>query len=311
MNELISRAPLTIEQVIAVWIDEKAGHTGSENTRRSYAAVISKFRAACQRVGLDLDSPPEQVALVAQGWLGGMDVKAATYSQRRAVISSFYTFVRRRRLLTLDENPAEMIDARKVQLYRNPRFFSPEEVAFLFDLIDRATLEGKRDYALLSMYITTGRRLSEIVSLRWGKSVLVQDKNLVITVEDTKGGKTVINRLGTPVAAAVLDWLTAWYGPTIPIGAPLWVSLSNNSRGQPLGDRGVGIITQKRLGTTKVHALRHTFAHAMVDAGAPMNVIQKQLGHGNLGLTGIYVAALSRGENPFTDALVRMFGLEG
>jgi integrase/recombinase XerD len=38
-----------------------------------------------------------------------------------------------------------------------------------------------------------------------------------------------------------------------------------------------------------IHTLRHSIAHHLLDAGAPLTVVQRQLGHHNLGSTGMYL----------------------
>ena len=55
----------------------------------------------------------------------------------------------------------------------------------------------------------------------------------------------------------------------------------------------VGIASsEKRIGTSKVHQLRHTFARMLEDAGAKITVIQQRLGHASAATTSIYLQAL-------------------
>lgn len=92
----------------------------------------------------------------------------------------------------------------------------------------------------------------------------------------------------------------------------MWVSLARNgTQGQPLSTRAIGLMCEARLGTSKVHTLRHTFAHAMEEAGAKVSDIQARLGHANLATTGRYLAALRAAENPQSEALETLFGVKG
>jgi integrase len=52
-----------------------------------------------------------------------------------------------------------------------------------------------------------------------------------------------------------------------------------------------GITLQLRQG---VHSLRHSLAHHMLDAGAPLPVVQKSLRHRSIGSTGVYLEADGR-----------------
>jgi site-specific recombinase XerD len=52
-----------------------------------------------------------------------------------------------------------------------------------------------------------------------------------------------------------------------------------------------GIILQLRQG---VHSLRHSLAHHLLDAGAPLPVVQNRLRHRSIGSTGVYLEADGR-----------------
>lgn len=129
-----------------------------------------------------------------------------------------------------------------------------------------------------------------------------------------KGGKVMTDTLPSVVSRAVGEYLHTLYGDAllkegVSPDAPVWVSSSRNgSRGQALGIQSVADICQRRLGTSKVHALRHTFARAMEGAGAKVSEIQARLGHDSLATTGRYLAALHRADNPHADGLVRWRG---
>jgi len=113
--------------------------------------------------------------------------------------------------------------------------------------------------------------------------------------------------------------LTSPAGPLGPAAArhmqlerPVWISLANRNGtyGHPLSIRAIAHINEQRLGTSKVHALRHTFARGLEDAGAKVSEIQARLGHADLGTTGRYLAQLHAGENPHLARLSHLYGLE-
>ncbi|HEU4784735.1 MAG TPA: tyrosine-type recombinase/integrase, partial [Ktedonobacterales bacterium] len=93
---------------------------------------------------------------------------------------------------------------------------------------------------------------------------------------------------------------------------PVWISLAtrNGTYGHPLSIRAIALINERRLGASKVHALRHTFARGLEDAGAKVSEIQARLGHADLGTTGRYLAQLHAGENPHLARLSHLYGLE-
>jgi site-specific recombinase XerD len=93
---------------------------------------------------------------------------------------------------------------------------------------------------------------------------------------------------------------------------PIWISLAtrNGTFGHPLSIRAIAFINEQRLGASKVHTLRHTFARGLEDAGAKVSEIQARLGHADLGTTGRYLAQLHAGENPHLARLSHLYGLE-
>lgn len=296
---------------IRAWLDTKAGRTGSAKTARAYTDTLASFRAALQAAGLDLDSAVPSVALAAQLWAAAGNPAAATYNQRLAIVSSFYVFAERRSWLT-SGNPLRLVERRPVQAYASAAPLSPVLVQQRLAAIDRSDRAGLRDYALLAVFLQTGRRLAEVAALQWGDVVSLQGR-CTLVFQRAKGAKVLRDTLPHTTSAALLAWLQAYYGAglaEVPPLAPLWVSLSpNGTAGQPLSTRTIARIAEARLGTSKVHALRHTFAWAMEEAGAKVSDIQRRLGHASLSTTGHYLAALRAADNPHGEALEALFGV--
>jgi integrase len=148
--------------------------------------------------------------------------------------------------------------------------------------------------------------------MRWSALQIVDDE-VTVSFPWTKGGKTMRDTLPTGVGKALLEWLHAFYGAELgdlPPKAPIWVSLSGNSYGKPLSKQAFGEICAARIGESKVHTLRHTFADAMEQAGAPVSEIQAHLGHASIATTGRYLTKLRRAKNRHGDTIASMFGFE-
>jgi integrase len=302
-----------LQLALAAWIDAKSRRSGSAKTHKAYAETMASFQAALDQVGLTLESDPTAVATVAQGWAGVGErgqVAPATYNQRLAIISSFYSFARKRGFLHI-ENPISRVERRSVHLYAEAEALDRDDVRAGLAAIDRATLAGQRDYALLSVALLTGRRLNEIADLRW-RHVRVAQSGTVTLHFKAKGSKTMRDTLPRAVGQALLSYLRAFYGAafeSLEASAPLWVSLSRQNYGAALHPNWLERIARRRLGI-HFHALRHTFARTLEDAGAKVSDIQARLGHESLATTGRYLAALRRDENPHADALAAMFGMQ-
>lgn len=304
--------PQTLDIAIAAWLDAKGNRSGSAKTLRAYTDTLGTFREALRSASLELDGDPRTIALAAQGWAGRDTPAPTTYNQRLAILSSFYVFARKRGLID-GENPISLIDRRTVHEYANAQPIEPAHLKQQVQAIDRSTMDGARDYALLAILSQTGRRLAEVASLRWA-DLRIDGEHITLHFRRAKGGKVMSDKLNAAISRALMHWLQLHYGAA-QLGSllpevPIWVSFSHNSYGKPLSTRSIATICEKRIGVSKVHALRHTFARVMEDAGAKVSEIQARLGHSSLATTGRYLAALRRADNLHADELARLMGFD-
>jgi|APCry1669188910_1035180.scaffolds.fasta_scaffold06243_1 integrase/recombinase XerC len=314
---------------VAAWLDSKHGRSGSTRTRDTYAATLADFRTALGQAHLDLTAEGAAVALVAQAWAQmsarSREVKASTVAQRLAIVSSFYAFALRRRLLPLTENPIELVERPTVESYADAQALDTATVRkALTTLRAESARDGMtgdlaaRDLALLRVALTTGRRVAELAALRW-RDVTTDGTRVTLTVQRAKGGKVMRDTLATEVAADVLRWLHRHYGAelgSLAADAALWPVLKGGGVtgrgriGHALTAQGIAEVVARRL-NTHPHALRHSFAQAMERDGATVSTIQARLGHSNLATTGRYLTQLGKAENAHADALARLFGADG
>jgi site-specific recombinase XerD len=304
---------MEIETCINAWLAEKVRLSNSPKTEKAYRDTLTDFRATLHIAGIDLDAPAGLVAPLAQGWANksktpGKEIAWTTFNQRLAILSSFYEYAIRHEVLT--SNPIERVKRAKPGKKEHRAFkLSEQEVSTGLTRIDRNTLEGKRDYALLTLALNTGRRASELAGLRSGHLQMQGDSALVQWVH-TKGGEGATNTLGKKVTAAIALYLTAEYGNvTREADAPVFVSYSDRNKGQAISARTIERICGRYLGTSKVHATRHTFAVTMHHQDATLSQIGAALGHKNLKTTSDYMEEQLGYENPFASALEDAYGM--
>ncbi|NWJ94561.1 MAG: tyrosine-type recombinase/integrase [Chloroflexi bacterium] len=297
-----------IDLAIAAWLHAKRNASGSAKTETAYTNTMQEFRLRLQGTGMDLDGDPASVALAAQAFASDGDPAPATVNQRTAILSSFYRYCLRMGLLELAANPIERVQRRKVDAYRGAVALDVGEIKNRLSAIDRVALAGARDYALLLIGLTTGRRLSELAGLRLRHITPKGGGKLEILWERCKGGKQMRDVLAAHVGQALLSYLKLAY-PTGKAGpdAPVWIPANGSSHDRPLSKQAIADICLKRLGTPKVHTLRHTFAHSMEQSGAKISGIQAKLGHESLATTGIYLSKLKQAENEHADTLAALF----
>ncbi len=322
----------TIEASIAEWLKQKeTTRSGSLKTITAYRDTIQQFRNYLSPFRLDLLGNPIDIARVAPIWASTRlptrlkkdgtpskrhqgEISNSTYNQRLAILSSWYTFVQEVYKLEIP-NPIKDVAKRKVQAYAAALPIEPDVVETGLEGINRNRLQGLRDYAILAVALYTGRRASELVGLR-GEDVTIQGKGKAARLLlrfHCKGGKIEYNKLDEETSVVLLEYLHAQFGKhllTIPPDAPIWVSFSKQNKGRAISVQTLSAICRNTLGTSKNHALRHSFAVAMIRSGAPITDLAEALGHTDIKITQLYAKEVDKSaDNPYGNKIVSRFGI--
>jgi site-specific recombinase XerD len=156
--------------------------------------------------------------------------------------------------------------------------------------------DGLRLRALIVVLWRAGLRISEALALV--ETDLDQPRGAIL-VRQGKGGKrreVGMDRWGWQQLA---PWLA--YRATLPVGA-LFCILRGPTRGRPCAPAGIRAQLRNTAETAGVrrrfapHQLRHAHAVEMSREGVPLVVIQRQLGHADLGITSTYLRGIDNTE---------------
>ena len=180
--------------------------------------------------------------------------------------------------------------------------------------MNRDTLAGLRDYAILAVALYTGRRAHELVGLRFrDMQITGREEPRVILTFHCQGRKVMHDKLDVETSTVLLEYLHAQYGKNLlrlDPGTPLWVSYSRANKGQAISAKTLSNICADYLETSKVHALRHTFAVGMVRSGAPITDLAGRLGYTDIKITQLYTKEIMGDENPYGEKLTTRFGIK-
>jgi site-specific recombinase XerD len=155
-----------------------------------------------------------------------------------------------------------------------------------------------------------GRRLRAIVVVLWRGGLRVQEA-LQVTEHDLDPRRgSVLVRCGKggrrrEIGMDAWGWehLRPWLTDRVelPVG-PLFCVIDGPTRGRPWASAAVRV-EFRRLATQAgvrrrfaPHQLRHAHAVELAREGVPLNIIQRQLGHANLGTTSIYLQGIDTEE---------------
>lgn len=145
-----------------------------------------------------------------------------------------------------------------------------------------------RDAAVLTLLYGAGLRISEAIGLNLEDRPVAGQKSMRVI---GKGGKERIVPLLPIINSAIDDYITL-----CPYVLTRGEKLFRGARGGPLRARLIQSALQKirsALGLpakATPHALRHSFATHLLEAGGDLRSIQELLGHASLSTTQIYTA---------------------
>jgi integrase/recombinase XerC len=276
------------DRVLSDWLATKR----SPHTQRCYRLDIENFLADLgTELGkfLSLDRF-EAYALVSRykGELIQKGLKSATINRRLAAIKSLVAFSYN---CGHCEFMLEAVKSEKLSAYRDTTGIDPEAFKQVLSAIDRTSLKGIRDYALLMLLWSNALRRSEVSKANiadfdpTAKTLRIFGKG--------KGNQSEIISLGKATVMAIESWLEA-RGEHQPDKA-LFCSVNIGYRDGRLCPQSIYDIVSDRCqdaGITKVmspHRIRHSAITAALEAtGGDVRRVQKLSRHSSLNTLLIY-----------------------
>lgn len=170
---------------------------------------------------------------------------------------------------------------------RLPRPVAPDAAKALIATVEAQSVEpwvAARDAAVVTLLYGCGLRISEALSLRQSAAPLGD----MLRIRGKGGRERLVPVL--PVAAAAVEA----YRALMPFPPNPAAPLFRGVRGGELNQRHVQQMmanARMQLGlpsTTTPHAMRHSFATHLLEAGGDLRTIQELLGHATLATTQVY-----------------------
>jgi len=265
----------------------------SDQTRRGYLSDLRQYRVFLESRGESAeggDGIPTDPMLI-RSFLASLykeNLRKVTVSRKVAALRSFYRYLLREGKVRF--NPAALLQLPRCEKYI-PVVLSVDEILSLLRVNFPGDAAGLRDRAIIELFYSAGIRLSELTGLNIAD---IDFAGGLIRVRG-KGRKERIVPVGTPAFQAIEAYLNrraelAAKGRQTGSDEPLFLS----SRGMRMNPRGVArvverVVRESGIGRTiSPHALRHTFATHLLDAGADLRSIQEMLGHRSLSTTQKY-----------------------
>lgn len=264
----------------------------SERTVETYIRDLRSFRGFVLEEGLPADARKLDIVAL-RGFLSSLfgSNQASTLSKKVSAIRSFYRFLLKRRMI--DKNPAAGLRSPKVGKSL-PRFLTVDQA---FQVMDSPPKEDNRpktlqtrDRGLLETLYGTGVRVGELAAMNIDDCDFQAASARVLG----KGGKERVVPLGRSTIEALEAYLPERRGMLAKAKGGNTDALWLSGRGTRLSVRQIQNIVRRHgtlgagRGDLHPHAMRHTCATHLLDAGADLRAIQELLGHASLSTTQRY-----------------------
>jgi len=292
----------------------------SPNTRRAYAADWRHFASWCRRQGLEILPPDPQtvglyVTACASGTATGDKKPNSVSTIERRLSSLSWNFAQRGRPLDRKDRHIATVMAgirnKHAAPPRQKEAILPEDLIAMLETLDRGTLRGLRDRAMLLLGFAGGLRRSEIVGLDCGRDqtedssgwIEILDKGMLVTLRGKTGWREVEIGRGSADATCPIVAIETWLKLGRISHGPLFRRVTG--QGKKIGPERLGDLEVARLVKRSAMAAgvrgdlpegerQMLFAGHSLRAGLASSAevderyVQKQLGHASAEMTRKY-----------------------
>lgn len=268
----------------------------TEKTVQTYTRSIRQFAAYLAQIG---ETQPTRETILSYRAYLMTNHKPTTVQSYMAAVKLFFQWTERAGYYP---NVADHVKGVKLDTEHKKDCLTTRQTRQLLGGVDRSTLKGKRDYAVLLLMVTTGLRTISVSLADVGDIRTAGDSMVLYYQGKGHTEKAVYVKLAEPVEDAIREYLTA-RGTAEP-DAPLFASVANRDAGERMTTRSISRLCKDHLigagmdsDRLTAHSLRHTAATLNLINGATVEETQQLLGHANINTTLIYSHALDRAKN--------------
>lgn len=275
------------------WLDHQRALKGAaKNTITAYQtdllgflSFMTQYHGEAQGLG-----PISRIAVSdMRAWMASeraRGVAARSLARSLSAVKSFYRWLAEREGF----EPTAVLSTRSPKFQKKlPRPLAVDAARAMIDIVEIQAREpwiAARDVAVVTLLYGCGLRISEALGLT------LKDVPLPATLRIIgKGGKERLVPVIPAARSAVHAYLRAC-PHTMDPDQPIF----RGSRGGPLYARAIQtVMAQSRMqlglpATATPHAMRHSFATHLLNAGGDLRSIQELLGHASLSTTQAYTA---------------------
>lgn len=215
--------------------------------------------------------------------------KAATRARKVSSIRVFFNYLSNKTNL-LDKNPAQNLETPKLEK-RMPKYLTLDDSKKLLETaMSESDRNKERDFAIITLFLNCGMRLSELVGINI-KDINFKDEKMNVIGKGNKERTIYLNKACLNAVESYLE-----IRPKDGVKFDSRDALFLSERKERISNRTVQYIVKQELRKSgldinkySVHKLRHTAATLMYKYGnVDIRALQELLGHESISTTEIY-----------------------
>ncbi|MFC1714460.1 tyrosine-type recombinase/integrase [Candidatus Poribacteria bacterium] len=204
--------------------------------------------------------------------------KTSTINQHVAALRSFFSFLHVKSAIR--ESVIANLKPLSKPYLRAPDVPKRAQILKLFRMVNTGNDRGKRDFAILQLFVQCGLRLSEVANIELG-DIDMDERKGVLRIAGGKGDQPREISLNKTARHALKVYLKA--RPNLPDTKKLFISQLR----RPLSRRSIYHLTKKYLEAAGMpdlscHDLRHLFATNLYNRHKDILLVKEALGHKTL-----------------------------
>lgn len=266
-----------------------------ETTIKGYKTCIKKFMKYL--IENDIKQPKREDIKAYKEYLNIQNYSNGTKAQYLRAVKHFFKWTNSEGLYP---NIADNIKGVKVKHDNTKKeSFNEEDIKTILNSIDRNTLTGKRDIAILLLCLTGGLRIIEIQRANIQDIQTIKGQKVLYIQGKGRDDKDEYIKLIDEVKQAIDDYLKA--RGDYKKSDPLFTGTSNRAKNQRITEPSLSrliknIFKKSGYDSTKLtaHSLRHTSNTLLFKSGADLYKVQKHARHNDPKTTEIYLHAANR-----------------
>jgi len=289
-NNSLVNAPVVNEDMVNSFIEYL---DASPKTVQTYGRAIKQFMKYISDRGI---SQPTREDIIAFREELKEDHKASTVQNYIVAVRLLFQWAEQTGVYP---NVAQHIKGAKISKEHKKDYLTSNQVKTILGGIERDSEQGRRDYAIVALMVTGGLRDIEVSRANIEDLRTLGDTTVLYLQGKGKVDRADYIKIPVEVEKAIRESLKD--REKTADSDPLFISLSNNSRGNRITTRSISGIVKDRLikagydsDRLTAHSLRHTAVTLSLLGGNSLQEVQQFARHSNISTTQIYAHNLDR-----------------